>query len=113
MVDVMRTPEPEPADRAVTLLQRTRELLLEYRMVAEQLQAAPPEGESSAGTAERIAYGVLVATIEVGLVTTLQQAMDVVKRFSAPAGPLGEQWLAEQGRKLERGEADGSADLPQ
>jgi len=34
------------------------------------------------------------------LVTTLQHAMDVLQRFSAPAGPLGEQWLSEQEKKL-------------
>ena len=29
--------------------------------------------------------------------------MHVLKRFSAPPGALGEQWLAEQEGKLERG----------
>jgi len=50
--------------------------------------------------AERIAHGVLVATLEEGLVTTLQHAMDVLTRFSTPAGPLGEHWLSEQEKKL-------------
>jgi len=39
---------------------------------------------------------VLVAALEEGLVTTLQHAMDVLKRFSGPAGLLGEQWLNKQ-----------------
>jgi hypothetical protein len=89
----------EPTDRAVALLQRTRELLLECRAVAEQLQAAV-EHESQAAAAERIAYAVLVAALEEGLVTTLQHAVDVLKRFSTPAGVLGEEWLREQERKL-------------
>ena len=81
------------------LLQRTRELLLDCRAVAEQLGASPAGQEPPAAAAERIAYGVLVAALEEGLVTTLQHAMNVLERFSAPAGPLGEQWLSEQERK--------------
>ena len=50
--------------------------------------------------AEPIAYGVLVAALEEGLVSTLQHAMEVLRRFSVPAGPLGEQWLREQEKKL-------------
>jgi hypothetical protein len=45
---------------------------------------------------ERIAYGVLVAAIEDGLVSTLQHAMNMLPRFSAPAGALGGVWLREQ-----------------
>jgi hypothetical protein len=90
----------EPTDRAVLLLQRVRELLLESRVVAQQLEAVPSGDESPADAAERIAYGILVAALEEGLVTTLQHATDVLKRFSAPAGPLGEQWLSEQERRL-------------
>jgi hypothetical protein len=90
----------EPTDRAVLLLQRVRELLLESRAVAQQLAAGPSEPEPPAEAAERIAYGILVAALEEGLVTTLQHAMDVLKRFSAPAGPLGEEWLSDQERRL-------------
>ena len=32
--------------------------------------------------------------------TTIRHALDVLKRFSAPAGVLGEQWLSEQEQKL-------------
>lgn len=53
-----------------------------------------PGQESRAEAAERIAYGVLVASLEEGLVTTtLQHAMDVLRRFGAPAGVLGDEWL--------------------
>ena len=59
-----------------------------------------PDGESSADTADRIAYGILVAALEEGLVNTIRHALDVLKRFRAPAGILGEKWLNEQARKL-------------
>lgn len=100
----MTTPQREtgPADRAVLLLQRTRELMLECRAVAEELENAPAAHELAAEAAERIAYGVLVAALEEGFVKTLQGAISVLKRFSAPAGPLGEQWLSEQEEKLSR-----------
>jgi hypothetical protein len=101
--------DTDPADRAVMLLQRTRERLHECRAVAEQLAPAPAR-EGSSAAAERIAYGVLVAALEEGLVKTLEHAMDVLKRFSAPAGPVGEQWLREQESKF-RGGSDGPADL--
>jgi hypothetical protein len=58
------------------------------------------EHESQAAAAERTAYGVLVAALQEGLVTTLQSAMNVLRRFSTPAGALGEQWLEKQERKL-------------
>jgi len=92
----------EPADRAVLLLQRVSELLLESRVIVQQLEEIP-DGESSADTADRIAYGILVAGLEEGLVNTVRHALDVLKRFSAPAGVLGEQWLREhEGRSGKR-----------
>ena len=90
----------EPSDRAVLVLQKVSELLLESRAIAQQLEVAPEEGESSADSADRIAYGVLVAALEEGLVRTLRDAVNVLKRFSAPAGMLGEGWLGEQEKKL-------------
>src|SRR5215471_18235856 len=89
----------EPADRAVLLLQKVSELLLESRAIVQELEVIP-EGESSADAADRITYGILVAALEEGLVTTIRHALDVLKRFSAPAGMLGEQWLSEQEQKL-------------
>jgi len=65
------SPETEPTDRAVLLLQRTRQLLLDCREVAEQLGVSPPAEERSAIAAERIAYGGQVAALEEGLVTAL------------------------------------------
>jgi len=89
----------EPADRAVVLLQRVSELLLEPQAIVQQLEVVP-NGESSAGAADRIAYGILVTALEGGLVTTIRHALDVLKRFRAPAGILGEQWLREQEGRL-------------
>ena len=92
----------EPADRAVLLLQKVSELLLESRAIVQQLEAVP-DGESSEDAADRIAYGILVAGLEEGLVSTIRHALDVLKRFSAPAGVLGEQWLREhEGRSGKR-----------
>ena len=89
----------EPADRAVLLLQRANELLVESRAIAKQLEVLQ-DGESSAGAADRIAYGILVAALGGGLVRTLRDAVNVLKRFSAPAGMLGENWPSEQEKKL-------------
>ena len=89
----------EPADRAVVLLQRVSELLLESRAIVKELEVVP-DGESSADTADRIAYGILVAALEEGLVTTIRHALDVLKRFRASAGILGDRWLAQQERAV-------------
>jgi hypothetical protein len=62
----------EAPDRAVLLLQRVSELLLESRAIAQQLEAVS-DGESSAQAADRIAYGILVAALEEGLVSTIRQ----------------------------------------
>ena len=68
------------------------------------LDARVAELVSSADAADRIAYGILVAALEEGLVRTLRDAVNVLKRFSTPAGMLGEDWLSEQENTLgERG----------
>jgi hypothetical protein len=43
----------EPADRAVLLLQKVSELLIESRAIVQQLEVVP-DGESSADAADRI-----------------------------------------------------------
>jgi len=88
-----------PADRAVLLLQKVSELLLESRPIVKELEAVP-DGESSADAADRIAYGILVAAIEEGLVTTIRHAVEVLKRFRAPAGVFGVDRLSEQERQM-------------
>src|SRR5215472_1855962 len=59
-----------------------------------------PNSSGPSPPVERVAFGVLVGALEEGLVTTLQHAMDVLKRFSAPAEPSSEQWIREQEKKL-------------
>jgi len=56
-----------PTDRAVLLLQRTRESLLDCRAAAAELGAPSPGQESEPASSERIAYGVLVAALEEGV----------------------------------------------
>jgi len=101
----------EPPDRAVLLLQRVGELLLESRAIAQQLEVVP-DGESSADAADRIADGILLAALEEGLVTTIRHALEVLKRFSAPGGVLGEKWLNEQERRLEQKKPSAPLDGP-
>ena len=83
----------EPTDRAVLLIQKVSELLLESLAIAQQLEVVPDGDVAPAEAGDRIAYGILVAALENGLVKTLQGAVDVLKRFNAPAGLLGEEWL--------------------
>src|SRR5262249_16665152 len=64
----------EPGDRPVTLLQKLSELLLESRAIVQQLEVVP-DRESSADAADRIAYGILVAGLEEGLVNTIRHAL--------------------------------------
>src|SRR5262249_55618670 len=71
----------EPDDRAVLLLRRVGELVRGSRAIAQQPELVP-DGESSADAADRIAYRILVAAVEEGLVTTTRHALEVLKRFS-------------------------------
>lgn len=85
-------PAPEAvspaADRAITLLQRTQDLMLECRAVAQQFQNSSPQKHRSADSTERNAYTVLVAALEGGLMSTLHNAVDVLWK---PVGTLGDQ----------------------
>jgi hypothetical protein len=103
------SPSTDPAAGAVVLLQRVKELLIECRAVATQLAAASVQ-ESQAATAERIAYGVLVGALEEGLVTTLRHAVDVLRRFSAPAGALGGR-NGSRSRRRPSGRGSGSPEM--
>ena len=76
----------EPADRAVLLLQKVSELLLESRAIVQQLEVVP-EGESSADAADRIAYGILVAALEEGLVNTIRHVVEERIRSGRPGRP--------------------------
>jgi len=76
------------ADQAIMLLQRTQDLMLECRAVAQQFRRLSSQNNRSAD---------LVAALEGGLMFTLQNAVHVLWK---PAGTLGEQWLNEQDEKL-------------
>lgn len=75
------------ADRAIKLLQRTQDLMLECRTVAQQLRRS----SSQKDTAD------LLAALEAGLMFTLHNAVNMLWK---PVGTLGEQWLKEQDEKL-------------
>jgi len=89
-----------PEDRAVRLLQRTSELMLECRAVAQSATGAGEQHRVSSGGCGadciRRTGGCLGGRTRHHGTT----AIDVLKRFSSPAGPLGEQWLGEQEKKL-------------
>ena len=76
------------ADRAIMLLQRTQDLMLECRAIARQFRRSSAQNNRSAD---------LVAALEGGLMFTLQNAVNALWK---PAGTLGEQWLNEQDEKL-------------
>jgi hypothetical protein len=102
-VDPGGPPAPDPADEvAVRLVHQVRDLMVACRTVADRLAVPPAPGEPSGVAGERIAYGVLVATLQEGLVKTLDHAEEVLSRFGAPAGPMGEAWLKEQEKRLDR-----------
>jgi len=88
-----------PGDSLIMYSPRTAYPDGESRAIAQQLEVVP-DGESSADAADRIAYGILVTALEEGLVNTIRHALDVLKRFRARAGILGEQWLSEQEGRL-------------
>jgi hypothetical protein len=99
-----------PTDQAATLLQRTRELLLECRAVAGRLQAARAD-ESQAAAAERIADNrVRCARVRAGRGARHDASARAGRTppVQHARGALGEAWLREQERRL-REDADGCA----
>jgi len=94
------TTDTKPADRAVLLLQRRRELLLDCRAVAEQLGVSPAGQEPPSLAAERIAYGVLVAALVEGPVTTLPARDGRAQAVQRARRPVGRTMAREQERKL-------------
>ena len=78
---------------AITLLQRTQDLMLECRAVAQQFRKSSAQKNRPADFAERNAYAVLVAALDGGLMFTLHNAVDLLWK---PLGTLGDQWLNEQ-----------------
>ena len=59
-----------------------------------------PDPESVSAQAERLLYFALVGALEAGLVRTAEDALTVLRQASAPLGPMGAAWLAQQERRL-------------
>jgi hypothetical protein len=89
-----------PAVRAVALVERLFALLHECRALVPQREAAGTEPEPVSAEAERLLYFALVGAIEAGLVRTAEDALTVLRQASAPLGPMGAEWLAQQERDL-------------
>ena len=92
----------EAAARAVALVERLFALLHECRALVPQLEAAGPEPEPVSVQAERLLYFALVGAIEAGLVRTAEDTLTVLRQASAPLGPMGAEWLAQQERRLDK-----------
>jgi hypothetical protein len=88
--------DESPEGRAVALVHRLFEALHECRTLLPVL-AEPREGEESpSARAERLVYFALLGALEAGLVSTMTDAMTVLRQASAPLGPMGDEWLKTQ-----------------
>jgi hypothetical protein len=77
--------------------------LHECRALVPQLEAAGPGPEPVSAEAERLLYYALVGALEAGLIRTAEDALTVLRQASAPLGPMGADWLAQQERRLDQG----------
>jgi hypothetical protein len=85
------------------------EMLHECRTLLPSLAEPQTSKESTSTRAERLVYFALLGALEAGLVRTMKDAVTVLRRASAPLGPMGEEWLKEQEARLdEREEKDGA-----
>jgi hypothetical protein len=84
----------------VALVERLFALLHECRALVPQLEGAGRDPERVSAQAERLLYYALVGAIEAGLVRTAEDALTVLRQASAPRGPMGAAWLAQQERNL-------------
>ena len=50
--------------------------------------------------AERILYFTLMSAIDAGLIRTMEDALQILRRASQPLGPMGAEWLERQEQKL-------------
>ncbi len=95
--------------RADALVHRLFEVLHECRTLLPSLAHPPASQESKSAQAERLVYFALLGALEAGLVRTMKDAMVVLRRASAPLGPMGEEWLqAQEARLGERKQEDGA-----
>ena len=98
--------ERSPEARAVALVHRLFEVLHECRTLLPALAEPPAGQESASARAERLVYFALLGAMEAGLVRTMKDAMSVLRRASAPLGPMGEEWLQAQEARLDEGDQD-------
>ena len=94
------TPSGEPNAQAQAIMERVLGLVRECRMVLRALEHPPNTGESSSAEAERILYFTLMSAIDDGLIRTMEDAVQVLRRASQPLGPMGAEWLERQSRVL-------------
>jgi hypothetical protein len=92
--------DESPETLAHALVQRSFELLHECRAILPKLEIPRGRSESASGRAERLLYLALLGALEAGLVRTMADAVAVLKRASAPLGPMGAEWLQAQERLL-------------
>jgi hypothetical protein len=90
----------DPIERAPALVERLFALLLDCRAVVRELEPGKQREESSSAEAERLLYYTLAGAIEEGLVQTAEHALTVLRQAHAPRGPMGEEWLKQQERRL-------------
>ena len=93
----------DPKEQAHGFIDRLEALLEEVHTFGRQLERPRPH-ESANAEAERILYFTLVSAIEAGLIRTMEDVLSVLRRASAPLGPMGAEWLARQERALKRGD---------
>ncbi|HEV8150713.1 MAG TPA: hypothetical protein VGP61_11060 [Gemmatimonadales bacterium] len=91
----------EPAAHAVALVERLFALLHDCRALVPQLERAGADPEPVSAQAERLLYFALVGALEAGLVRTAEDTLTVLRQASAPLGPMGAEWLAQEERRLD------------
>lgn len=92
--------DESPEALAHALVHRIFELLHECRATLTKLGVPGSRSESASAQAERHLYLALLGALEAGLVRAMEDAVAVLKRASAPLGPMGEDWLKIQERLL-------------
>lgn len=101
----MTDPDPSPEALAYALVGRVLDLLHECRAVLPKLETPRAHPESASAQAERVLYVTLLGALEAGLVRTMEDALTVLRQASKPLGPMGDEWLKLQERRL-RGSPD-------
>jgi hypothetical protein len=83
----------EPTAQAQAIMEDVLRLLTECRSVLRALERPNEPSESSSAEAERILYFTLMSAIDDGLITTMEDALKVLRHARQPLGPMGAEWL--------------------